>query len=91
MTPNSRCLHFALGGSLNKQKVIYHILTCLLQVLETTLRDVYRTLKLVLVSEKDPGVLLHVRLSLEELDTTMRALLFPPQDLTKRIRVLDLE
>ena len=61
------------------------------QVLETTLRDVYRLLKLVNVSEREEMVRVHVQLALEELDTIMREQLFPKQTFTKRIRVLDPE
>ena len=60
------------------------------QVLDTVLRDLYRLLKLMLVTECEEMVKVHVHLALEELDTISRRLLFPPQTLTKRISILHL-
>lgn len=58
-------------------------------MLGPVLRDVYRLLKLLRSTEKDDGVLFHVQLAMDELDTIMNDYLFPKQTLTKKIHVLD--
>ncbi|NWS34554.1 TNG6 protein, partial [Polioptila caerulea] len=58
------------------------------EVLQDVLRDLYRLLKLVVTAERDAATVLHAQLALEELDTAMRRVLFPPQALEKKIVVL---
>lgn len=58
------------------------------QVLQDVLRDLYRLLKHVVTTEPDGATVLHAQLALEELDTVMRRVLFPPQTLEKKIVVL---
>ncbi|KAM9374157.1 transport and Golgi organization protein 6 homolog [Phaethornis superciliosus] len=58
------------------------------EVLRDVLRDLYRLLKHVVVAEPDGATVLHAQLALEELDTVMRRVLFPPQTLEKKIVVL---
>lgn len=58
------------------------------QVLQDVLRDLYRLLKHVVTAEPDGAAVLHAQLALEELDTAMRSVLFPPQVLEKKIVVL---
>ncbi|NWI94293.1 TNG6 protein, partial [Pitta sordida] len=58
------------------------------EVLRDVLRDLYRLLKHVVAAERDGATVLHAQLALEELDTAMRRLLFPPQTLEKKIVVL---
>ncbi|NXM67207.1 TNG6 protein, partial [Serilophus lunatus] len=58
------------------------------EVLQDVLRDLYRLLKHVVTAERDGAAALHARLALEELDTIMRRVLFPPQTLEKKIVVL---
>ncbi|XP_063801992.1 transport and Golgi organization protein 6 homolog [Pseudophryne corroboree] len=58
------------------------------EVLRDVLRDLYRLLRFVVQCESDAVSVLHAQLGLEELDTIMRALLFPPQKLEKKITVL---
>ncbi|KAM6408998.1 transport and Golgi organization protein 6 homolog [Rhynochetos jubatus] len=58
------------------------------EVLRDVLRDLYRLLKHVVVAEPDGATVLHAQLALEELDTVMRRVLFPPQALEKKIVVL---
>ncbi|XP_074014118.1 transport and Golgi organization protein 6 homolog [Numenius arquata] len=58
------------------------------EVLQDVLRDLYRLLKHVVVAEPDGATVLHAQLALEELDTVMRRVLFPPQTLEKKIVVL---
>ncbi|NXQ47905.1 TNG6 protein, partial [Catharus fuscescens] len=58
------------------------------EVLQDVLRDLYRLLKHVVTAERDAAAVLHAQLALEELDTTMRRVLFPPQTLEKKIVVL---
>ncbi|XP_051485561.1 transport and Golgi organization protein 6 homolog isoform X2 [Apus apus] len=58
------------------------------EVLQDVLRDLYRLLKHVVVAEPDGTTVLHAQLALEELDTVMRRVLFPPQTLEKKIVVL---
>lgn len=58
------------------------------QVLRDVLRDLYRLLKHVVTAESDAATVLHAQLALEELDTAMRRVLFPPQTLEKKIVVL---
>ncbi|NXS81741.1 TNG6 protein, partial [Erpornis zantholeuca] len=58
------------------------------EVLQDVLRDLYRLLKHVVTAERDGVTVLHAQLALEELDTAMRRVLFPPQTLEKKIVVL---
>lgn len=58
------------------------------EVLQDVLRDLYRLLKHVVAAEPDGTTVLHAQLALEELDTVMRSVLFPPQVLEKKIVVL---
>uniref|UniRef100_A0A8C2TW20 Transport and golgi organization 6 homolog n=1 Tax=Coturnix japonica TaxID=93934 RepID=A0A8C2TW20_COTJA len=58
------------------------------EVLQDVLRDLYRLLKHVVAAEPDGTTVLHAQLALEELDTAMRSVLFPPQVLEKKIVVL---
>ncbi|NWV50285.1 TNG6 protein, partial [Daphoenositta chrysoptera] len=58
------------------------------EVLRDVLRDLYRLLKHVATAERDAATLLHAQLALEELDTAVRRVLFPPQTLEKKIVVL---
>ncbi|KAK2545612.1 Tango6, partial [Columba livia] len=58
------------------------------EVLRDVLRDLYRLLKHVVMTEPDSATVLHTQLALEELDTVMRRVLFPPQTLEKKIVVL---
>ncbi|XP_032557122.1 transport and Golgi organization protein 6 homolog isoform X3 [Chiroxiphia lanceolata] len=58
------------------------------EVLRDVLRDLYRLLKHVVTAERDGATVLHAQLALEELDTVMRRVLFPPQTLEKKIVVL---
>ncbi|NWT99933.1 TNG6 protein, partial [Urocynchramus pylzowi] len=57
-------------------------------VLRDVLRDLYRLLKHVAAAERDAATVLHAQLALEELDTAVRRVLFPPQTLEKKIVVL---
>ncbi|KAL4235452.1 Transport and Golgi organization protein 6 [Mactra antiquata] len=61
------------------------------KVLESVLKDMYKLMKSVMITEKDDGVKLHVQLALNELDDLMRQYLFPQQKLEKKIRVLDFD
>ena len=54
-----------------------------------SLRDVYRLLKRVEAAETDPLTQVHAEAVLGELDTVMKAYLFPQETLTKKISVLD--
>ncbi|NXR60868.1 TNG6 protein, partial [Rhadina sibilatrix] len=58
------------------------------EVLQDVLRDLYRLLKHVVRAERDAATVLHAQLALEELDTAVRRVLFPPQTLEKKIVVL---
>ncbi|XP_073522171.1 transport and Golgi organization protein 6 homolog isoform X2 [Phyllobates terribilis] len=58
------------------------------EVLRDVLLELYRLLKYVVQCEKDSVSVLHAQLGLEELDGIMRAFLFPPQKLEKKIVVL---
>ncbi|NXB25587.1 TNG6 protein, partial [Rhagologus leucostigma] len=58
------------------------------EVLRDVLRDLYRLLKHVATAERDGATVLHAQLALEELDTAMRRVLFPPPTLEKKIVVL---
>lgn len=58
------------------------------QVLQDVLRDLYRLLKHVVAAKPDGAAVLHAQLALEELDTAVRSVLFPPQVLEKKIVVL---
>jgi hypothetical protein len=53
------------------------------------MQNFYRMLKFVGGVEKDDVVRLHVQLAREEIDSFMKEFLFPPQNLVKRIHVLD--
>ncbi|XP_046550543.1 transport and Golgi organization protein 6 homolog [Haliotis rubra] len=56
--------------------------------LGSLLRDLYRLLKLVHVSDEDDMVRTHTLLALNELDVIMRGALFPQQKLEKKITIL---
>jgi len=58
-------------------------------VLEGTLRDIYRELKLLSNTEKEDLVLGQVSLALEEIDTIVRGFLIPETSMEKKIFVLD--
>uniref|UniRef100_A0A8C9N1C9 Transport and golgi organization 6 homolog n=1 Tax=Serinus canaria TaxID=9135 RepID=A0A8C9N1C9_SERCA len=58
------------------------------EVLRDVLLDLYRLLKHVATAERDAATVLHAQLALEELDSAMRRVLFPPQTLEKKIVVL---
>ncbi|KAM4046496.1 transport and Golgi organization protein 6 homolog isoform 2-T2 [Anomaloglossus baeobatrachus] len=58
------------------------------EVLRDVLLDLYRLLKYVVQCERDSVSVLHAQLGLEELDSIMRAFLFPAQKLEKKIVVL---
>ncbi|NXX32140.1 TNG6 protein, partial [Nicator chloris] len=58
------------------------------EVLQDVLRDLYRLLKHVATAERDTATVLQAQLALEELDTAVRRVLFPPQTLEKKIVVL---
>ncbi|NXI09473.1 TNG6 protein, partial [Irena cyanogastra] len=58
------------------------------EVLRDVLRDLYRLLKHVATAERDAATVLHAQLALEELDSAVRRVLFPPQTLEKKIVVL---
>ncbi|XP_018412834.1 PREDICTED: transport and Golgi organization protein 6 homolog [Nanorana parkeri] len=58
------------------------------EVLRDVLLELYRLLKFVVQCEADSVCVLHAQLGLEELDSIMRAHLFPPQKLEKKIVVL---
>ncbi|NXM39800.1 TNG6 protein, partial [Gymnorhina tibicen] len=58
------------------------------EVLRDVLRDLYRLLKHVATAERDGATVLHAQLALEELDTAVRRVLFPPPTLEKKIVVL---
>uniref|UniRef100_A0A452HE44 Uncharacterized protein n=1 Tax=Gopherus agassizii TaxID=38772 RepID=A0A452HE44_9SAUR len=58
------------------------------EVLRDVLRDLYRLLKSVVVSDRDEVTVLHAQLALEELDDIVRRFLFPPQTLEKKLMVL---
>ncbi|XP_053555388.1 transport and Golgi organization protein 6 homolog [Bombina bombina] len=59
-----------------------------MEVLRDVLLDLYRLLKFVVQCESDSVSVLHAQLGLEELDHIIRAALFPPQKLEKKIVVL---
>ena len=59
------------------------------RVLDSQLRDLYRGLKAVAVTETDEVVLTHVNNALEEIDKIVRDFLAPQQQLEKKIFVLD--
>ncbi|XP_067651346.1 transport and Golgi organization protein 6 homolog isoform X2 [Haliotis asinina] len=56
--------------------------------LGSVLRDLYRLLKLVHISDEDDMVRTHTLLALNELDIIMRGALFPQQKLEKKITIL---
>ncbi|XP_075212217.1 transport and golgi organization 6 isoform X3 [Lycorma delicatula] len=60
-----------------------------LRVLEPVLLQLYRTLKKIYLTDKDDVVKLHSQLALEELSKSTLSILFPPENLSKRIYVLD--
>ena len=53
------------------------------------MQNFYRMLKHVSTVEKDDVVRLHAHLAREEIDTFMKDLVFPQQNLVKRIHVID--
>jgi len=59
------------------------------RVLDSQLRDLYRGLKAVAVTETDEVILTHVNNALEEIDKIVRDFLAPQQQLEKKIFVLD--
>ncbi|XP_071959551.1 transport and Golgi organization protein 6 homolog [Antedon mediterranea] len=59
-----------------------------MSVLESSLLDLYRSLKHILATENDDVVKLHAELALNEMDLFMREYLFPKQTLSKKIVVL---
>ncbi|XP_026540632.1 transport and Golgi organization protein 6 homolog [Notechis scutatus] len=58
------------------------------EVLRDVLLDLYRLLKFVGRCEHDEVTVLHAHLALEELDSLLRPLLFPPQTLEKKMEIL---
>ncbi|KAM3933358.1 transport and Golgi organization protein 6 homolog [Leptodactylus fuscus] len=78
------------------RRAAIHVIVLLLQglsertteVLRDVLLDLYRLLKFVVQCERDSVSVLHAQLGLEELDSIMRAFLFPPQKLEKKIVLL---
>ncbi|ESO91002.1 hypothetical protein LOTGIDRAFT_163518 [Lottia gigantea] len=58
------------------------------QILGTALKDLYRLLKSVYITESNDIVKTHITLALNELDQIMKEFLFPKQTLTKKIQVL---
>ncbi|XP_033754079.1 transport and Golgi organization protein 6 homolog isoform X2 [Pecten maximus] len=60
-----------------------------LKVLESVIRDVYRTLRQCMVTEKEDGVKMQITLALNTLDSITREVMFPKQTLEKKIRILD--
>lgn len=58
-------------------------------VLQGTIRDVYRELKMVAATEKEDMVLAHVSLALEEIDNIVKSLFTPDNSIEKKIVVLD--
>ena len=58
-------------------------------VLQGTLRDVYRELKLLAQIEKEDVVLSHVSLALQEIDNIVRQLLTPDTSQDKKTFVLN--
>lgn len=59
------------------------------EVLQGTLRDVYRELKMLANTEKEDVVLGQISLALEEIDNIVRGFLTPDLSLEKKIVVLD--
>ena len=59
-------------------------------VLQGTIRDVYRDLKMLAATEKEDVVLGHVSLALEEIDNIIKLLFTPDNRLEKKIVVLDI-
>ncbi|KGL97517.1 Transport and Golgi organization protein 6, partial [Charadrius vociferus] len=74
------------------RRAAVHVVVVLLRGLSEkateALRARSRLLKHVVVAEPDGATVLHAQLALEELDTVMRRVLFPPQTLEKKIVVL---
>ncbi|XP_067047610.1 transport and Golgi organization protein 6 homolog isoform X1 [Acropora muricata] len=60
----------------------------IMEVLGSTLKEIYQLLKLVESTDNDPVTRGHARIALGELDAVTRAYLFPKPSLTKRIQVL---
>eukprot|EP00731_Ephydatia_muelleri_P038312 Em0714g7a len=60
-----------------------------IELLGGSLRDVYRLLKQVEATERDTLTQAHAQAALGELDSVMRAYLFPQETLTKKISILD--
>ena len=59
-----------------------------MQVLGSTLKEIYQLLKLVESTDNDHVTRGHARIALGELDAVTREYLFPKPSLTKRIQVL---
>ena len=59
-------------------------------VLQGTIRDVYRELKMVAATEKEDMVLAHVSLALEEIDNIVKSLFTTDNSIEKKIVVLDI-
>ena len=59
-------------------------------VLQGTIRDVYRDLKMVAATEKEDTVLAHVSLAIEEIDNIVKSLFIPDNGIEKKILVLDI-
>ncbi|XP_060077025.1 transport and Golgi organization protein 6 homolog isoform X2 [Ylistrum balloti] len=61
----------------------------LLKVLESAVRDLYRTLRQCMVTEKEDSVKMQITVALNTLDSITREVMFPTQTLEKKIRILD--
>ncbi|XP_048590647.1 transport and Golgi organization protein 6 homolog [Nematostella vectensis] len=59
-----------------------------IEVLGSSLKDIYRLLKLVEATDPDEATRVHAQRALGVLDAIMREFLFPKQTFTKRIQVL---
>ncbi|XP_045598354.1 transport and Golgi organization protein 6 homolog isoform X2 [Procambarus clarkii] len=59
-------------------------------VLQVVIRDLYRTLRLIHVTDPDDVVRLHAQLAIAEIDTITREFLLPKLNFTKRIYVTDI-
>ena len=53
-------------------------------VLQGTIRDVYRELKMVAATEKEDTVLAHVSLAIEEIDNIVKSLFIPDNGIEKK-------
>jgi len=58
-------------------------------VLQGTLRDIYRELKMLVSTEKEDMVLGQVSLAIEEIDNIVRGFLTPDNSMEKKIFVID--